>query len=75
MLQNVIFSDNVNVILVFLVLKQDPEVHFGTLYPDRKREHLVEAAFSKSGLLNVPLTLHLSNKLTLNNHVRTDCWL
>lgn len=75
MLQNVIFSDNVNVILIFLVSKQNPEVPFGTLYPYRKREHLVEAAFSKSGLLNVPLTVHLSNKLTLNNHVRTDYWL
>lgn len=68
MLQNWIFSSNF--ILYFLSF----EVHFRPLSPYRKRERLVEAPFSKSGLINVTLTLNISNKLTSDVHVKADCW-
>lgn len=68
MLQNAIFSDIVSVIL-------DSDVLFSSLSSYRKREHFVEAVSSKSGLLNVTLTPHLSSKCALHIHVRTDRWL
>lgn len=46
-----------------------------SLSSDRKRIKIVVTPFSKSGLIKVTLTLHLSNKLTFNVYVRAACWL
>lgn len=65
MFQTWVFSNKVNVILIFPTFSnRTKKIASASFCPYRKREHLAEAQFSKSGLINVTLTLHLSNKLT-----------